>query len=209
MFDILEDCLFVQAHCTHEISNRPYSPSSPVPLPDEFELLIQSLPRVLFDNLDHLRNNVLGWKANHDMHVVGLDISFQILDFWVHLSNFVHLNLQVLVDTVHQDFVSVSGNPDDVIHTSVGTVGLFSDIHVWILSYLSEDLGTHSIHGLTSGDMRRYFKKTTTWDSGERSDIIKASWSVCRIVHSSIGESVHLQDTRSLYHVHLRSNNQR
>ena len=59
MFDILEDCLFVQAHCTHEISNRPYSPSSPVPLPDEFELLIQGPPRVLFDNLGHLRNNVL------------------------------------------------------------------------------------------------------------------------------------------------------
>jgi hypothetical protein len=47
------------------------------------------------------------------------------------------------------------------------------------------------------------------WDSGERSDIIKASWSVCRIVRSSFGGSAHLQDTRRLYHVHPRSNNQR
>jgi hypothetical protein len=45
-----------------------------------------------------------------------------------------------------------------VIHASVRTVGLLSYLHVPILSYLPEDLGTHSIHGLTSGDLRRYFK---------------------------------------------------
>lgn len=92
------------------------------------------------------------------MNVAGLDISFQILDFRIRFSHFVHLDLQVLVDTVHQDFVSISVDPDDVIHASECTVGLFSDIHVLILSYLSEDLGAHSIHGLTSGDLRRYFK---------------------------------------------------
>jgi len=98
-------------------------------------------------------------EADHDVHVVGLDISFQILDFRVHLSYLVHFDLQVLVDPIDQHVVSVSWNPDDVIHASVRTVGLLSYLHVPILSYLPEDLGTHSIHGLTAGDLRRYFKK--------------------------------------------------
>jgi len=157
MLDVLQDRLFV--HCAHEISNRPYPSSSPVPLPDEFELLVQLPPRVLFDDLDHFRNTVLGRKTDHDMHVVGLDISFQIVDFRIQFSNLVHFDLQVFVDPIDQHVVSVSEYPYYMIHAPVGTVGLLPDFHDPILSYPFEDLGTYSIHGLTSGDLRRYFKK--------------------------------------------------
>jgi len=46
-----------------------------------------------------------------------------------------------------------------MIHASVCTVGLFPNFHISILSYLPEDLGTHSIYGLTSAELRRYIKK--------------------------------------------------
>ena len=70
----------------------------------------------------------------------------------------VHFDHQIFVHPVHQDFISISRDPDDMIHASVCTVGLFPDFHISILSYLPEDLGTHSIYGPTSAELRRCIK---------------------------------------------------
>jgi hypothetical protein len=68
------------------------------------------------------------------MHVVGLDTSFQILDFRMQASNLVHFDIQKFADPNDQHVLSVSKYPDDAIHASVYTVVLLSYLHVWILS---------------------------------------------------------------------------
>src|SRR4030065_724582 len=111
MPDILEYRPFVQAHCANEISNRPYPSSPPVSLSYKFEFLMQRSPRVLFDDLDHLRNAVLGWKTDHNVDMVRLDISFQILDFRVPLADLVHF-YQSMPENPRLSSLGMNGIPE-------------------------------------------------------------------------------------------------
>ena len=147
--------MFIQAHCAHEISSRPH-PSTPiVALANKLIFLLKSFSRILFDDLNHPRNTILWGKAHHNMNMVGLDISFKKFDLRVYLPDLVHFDLQVFNHSVYQGFIPVPWDPYDMIHAPVNTVSLFPNLHVLILSYLTEDLGTHSIYGLTSAELRR------------------------------------------------------
>lgn len=110
------------------------------------------------DDLDNFSNTVFGRGTHHYVDVVRPDISLQILDLRISFSYLVHFDHQISLHPVHQNSISISLDPDDMIHASVCTVALFPDFHISILPYLPEGLGTHSIYALTSAELQRCIK---------------------------------------------------
>jgi len=124
---------FIYAHCAYIVAHRPYATAPMVTFLQKFELLIQPFAGIGLYHVYHFGNTELWWKTYNYMNMVGLYVSFNILNFRVIFSNLIHLDEQIFFDSVYEHLISVTGYPYDMVLTSVRTVGLSPGFHLYIL----------------------------------------------------------------------------